>query len=53
MQAPYQHRVHICDRDDFTVMDMVKGELVYPSREEIEAFRQRGEPEQTGGMKMT
>ena len=52
MQAPYQHRVHICDRDDFTVMDMVKGELVYPSREEMEAFRQSGEQGQTGGMTM-
>jgi len=54
MQAPYQHRVLICDRDDFAVMEMVDGELIYPAREELEALRQSGaEPEQTGGMTMT
>lgn len=54
MQAPYQYRVQITDRDDFTVMDMVRGELVYPTREEMEAFRQDGgEQEQIGGMTMT
>ena len=50
MQKPYQYRVLICDRDDFAVMEVVKGELVYPSQEELEAFRQG---QKNGGMTMT
>ena len=50
MQKPYQYRVLICDRDDFAVMEVVKGELVYPSQEELEAFRQG---QKNGGMTLT
>ena len=39
MQRPYQHRVMICDRDDFCVFEMVKGEIIHPLPEVIEAFR--------------
>ena len=53
MQAPYQHRVLLCDRNDFTVAEMIKGELIYPSQEELEALRQDTEPGQMGGMTMT
>lgn len=54
MQALYQHKVLICDRDDFAVAEMVKGKLIYPTWEALEAFRQSGaEPGQTGGMTMT
>lgn len=49
MQKPYQHRVLICDRDDFAVMEVVKGEIIFPSREDIEAFRQE---QSSGGMEM-
>lgn len=49
MQKPYQHRVLICDRDDFAVMEVIKGELIFPSREDIEAFRQE---QGSGGMEM-
>ena len=52
MQKPYQHRIMICDRDDFAVLEMQKGQIVYPTKEELEAFRQGGQ-EQSGGMKMT
>jgi hypothetical protein len=53
MQAPYQRRVLICDRDDFAVAEMIKGELIHPSREESETLRQDTAPERTGGMTMT
>lgn len=51
MQKPYQHRVLICDRDDFAVMEVINGEIIYPSPEDIEKFRQ--EQAQDGGMTMT
>lgn len=52
MQKPYQHRVLICDRDDFAVMEVAQGQLVFPTQEELEVFRQ-GKQEPDGGMKMT
>lgn len=51
MQRPYQHRIMICDRNDFCVLEMVKKQLVYPSEEAMEAFRQQ--ESQNGGMTMT
>nr|WP_308625374.1 hypothetical protein [uncultured Eisenbergiella sp.] len=48
MQKPYQHRVLICDRDDFSVMEVVDGQLVFPTQEDMEAHQQ----EQKGGMEM-
>lgn len=52
MQKPYQHRVLICDREDFAVMEVVEGQLIYPTPEALETFRQ-GEQKQSGGMEMT
>jgi hypothetical protein len=53
MQAAYQNRVRLCDRDDFTVAETTEGRLIHPSREEWAAFRQGGaQPEQKGGMTM-
>jgi hypothetical protein len=49
-QAPYQHRVLVCDALDFAVMEVAGGVMVFPTMEEIEAQRQSGE---IGGMKMT
>lgn len=49
MQKPYQHRVLICDRDDFAVMEVIKGQIIFPSQEDIEAFRQE---QDSGGMEM-
>lgn len=49
MQKPYQHRVLICDRDDFAVMEVMDGELIYPDEQALAEFRQG----QGGGMTMT
>lgn len=50
LQKPYQHRILICDRNDFAVLELQEGRLIYPSEEAMEAFRQQ-EPQ--GGMTMT
>lgn len=50
MQKDYQHRVMICDRDDFCVFEMIDGKLVHPSPEVLEAFS-KGQQEQ-GGMEL-
>lgn len=49
MQKPYQHRIMLCDRDDFCVLEMESGRLLHPSQEEMEAFRNP----QNGGITMT
>ena len=48
MQKDYQHRVLICDRDDFAVMEIVEGKLVFPSQQDLQAFLQQSE----GGIQM-
>jgi hypothetical protein len=40
----------ICDRNDFCVLELREGQLLYPSEEAMEAFRQEA---QNGGMTMT
>ena len=50
MQKPYQHRVLICDRNDFSVMEIINGQMVFPTQEDIEAYRQ--EQQKGGGMEM-
>ena len=49
MQKPYQHRIMLCDRDDFCVLEMENGRLLHPSQEEMESYRNP----QNGGMTMT
>lgn len=49
MQKTYQHRVLICDRDDFAVMEVVDGQVVFPTPEQVEEFRQG---QKGGGMEM-
>jgi len=45
MQKDYQHRVMICDRDDFCVFEMIDGKLIHPSQEALEAlFKDQQEP---------
>ncbi len=46
MQKPYQHRVLVCDRDDFAVMEAIDGKLIYPDEQALAGYRQ----EQGGGM---
>ena len=66
MQKPYQHRIMICDRNDFCVLELREGQLLYPGEEAMEAFRQEAQAvapyplsrhsdldEGNGGMTMT
>ena len=39
MQKDYQHRIMICDRDDFCVFEMVEGKVIYPTQEILDAHR--------------
>lgn len=50
MQKDYQHRVMICDRDDFCVFEMIDGKLVHPSKEVLETFFK--EQQESGGMEL-
>lgn len=49
MQKIYQHRVMICDRNDFCVFEMVEGRIIHPSPEVMKAL---GKEQAQGGMKM-
>ena len=49
MQKSYQHRIMLCDRDDFCVLEMENGRLLHPSQEEMEALHNP----QNGGLTMT
>jgi len=40
MQKPYQHRIMLCDRNDFCVWEVIDGEQIYPTKEEMEAMRE-------------
>ena len=51
MQKNYQHRVLICDRDDFAVMEIVEGKLVFPDEQTLREYLEGQEPD--GGMAMT
>ena len=51
LQKPYQHRVLICDRDDFAVFEVVGGKVVFPDGQALEEFQR--EQSQDGGMAMT
>ncbi len=50
MQKPYQHRVMLCDRDDFCVMEVVAGELVFPDEETLQKMQGQADP---GSMEIT
>ncbi len=57
MQRDYQHRVLICDRDDFTVLEIVEGKRVFPDEQILQKAakesRQRGEMAMTWREKRT
>jgi hypothetical protein len=44
IQRDYQHKVMICDRDDFCVFEMVEGKFTYPTQEILDAHRENQEP---------
>lgn len=48
MQMDYQHRIMICDRNDFCIFEMQEGKLLYPTQEMLDAHQK--EQEQNGGM---
>ena len=50
MQKDYQHKVMICDRDDFCVFEMIDGKLIHPSPEALETFFK--EQQEQGGMEL-
>jgi hypothetical protein len=52
MQKDYQHRVMVCDHEDFSVFEMVDGKLIYPSEEMLAEFAARQEQQADGGMQM-
>lgn len=49
IQKPYQHRIMICDRNDFCVLEIQEGKLLHPSQVEMEALQNP----QNGGLTMT
>ncbi|WP_455437650.1 hypothetical protein [Hungatella hathewayi] len=51
MQKPYQYRVLICDRDDFAVMEVVNGQIIFPESEDLEKLQKKLTP--GGGITMT
>lgn len=46
IQKSYQHRVLICDWEDFAVMEIVNGKLVYPDAQALEEFLKEQEPDE-------
>lgn len=48
MQKPYQHKVMLCDRNDFCVMEVVAGEMVFP-KEDIRKAQEQAD----NGMELT
>jgi hypothetical protein len=52
MQKAYQHRLMICDHDDFAVLEMIDGKLVYPTEEMLAGFNARQEQQTGQGMGM-
>ena len=51
MQKDYQHRVMICDNNDFCVFEMIEGKLIHPTPEALDEFR-KDRREQSGGMEL-
>jgi hypothetical protein len=47
MQKDYQHKVMICDRDDFCVFEMLDGKVTHPLPETLQ-----GEQPEQGGMEL-
>lgn len=51
LQKPYQYRILICDRDDFAVLEVVNGQVIFPDTQALEEFQT--EQSQNGGLTMT
>lgn len=44
MQKPYQHKVMLCDMDDFCVMEVVAGKMVFPDEETLRKAQGQADP---------
>lgn len=53
LQRTYQHRVLICDRDDFAVLEVLKGQVIFPDTQALEDFQKEQSQSQNGGLTMT
>lgn len=51
MQKNYQHRIMICDREDFCIFEMAEGKLLYPTQDILDAHR-REQEQGPGGMEL-
>ncbi len=49
MQKDYQYRILICDRDDFAVLEMLEGRMIFPDVQSLEQLQQA---QKDGGMEM-
>lgn len=53
MQAPYQHKLMVCDRDDFCVFEMEAGKILHPAQAEALGMAEpKREPEVPDGPDM-
>ena len=50
MQSPYQHRVMVCDSDDFCVMEVVAGKMVFPDEADLRKLQGQADG---GSMELT
>lgn len=50
MQKPYQHKVMLCDRDDFCVMEVVAGKMVFPDEADLRKLQGQADG---GSMELT
>jgi len=49
MQKPYQHRIMLCDRNDFCVWEVRDGRQVHPNKEKYEGIQSAHRMNQPGG----
>lgn len=52
MQMEYQHRIMICDRNDFCVFEMQEGKILYPTPEMLEAHQKEQEQNESMELKL-
>ena len=50
LQAPYQYRVMLCDSDDYSVLEVLDGKVIFPAEEAIQEYlemKRRGRNEES------
>lgn len=38
LQSPYQYRVMLCDSDDYSVLEVIEGKVIFPAEEAIQEY---------------